>query len=508
MISETHWQTSLSSLAAQLEAIGDTRDRLCRQISDLQDQINTLQCQVDGYDEQSRTIQLEYNSICNRTAAVSTLPNEVLAIIFKTAHLSQGSKYRTEVTISHVTRRWRHVALATPRLWTTIHRAMCESFDRLETYLQRSDPILFDLTIMIGNKRGLKHVENDATISTLYLSIALHMGRCRRLNISSQSRDIMLPLLDCLSSLSAPALQDLNISSMRPMQDRHRDGSVRHLVSGGAPSLTTVVLRRMGPHFCFPPMVAVTALRIYNYSPSSEAEFYTLRDVLRDMMSLTQLELQGVVDKTATPVGLNLALPALQLLAVHSTTSHSQQKTFDLLMAINAPLLQTLHLKHKGIFFLEGSPAPNTSPRFPLLRRLTIISESSPEALDFPDAIRITQLRKIPQYFASIVDFTCGRNSDDMIAILREVDRVAPSHLAIWPHLHTLRFKTPVVSRDNIQKLLVQRSNMECPIHRLLLHKDSFGDNLALDEWRKNLREYVQLEEYRAEFPRPFSTYD
>ncbi|EGN99389.1 hypothetical protein SERLA73DRAFT_182349 [Serpula lacrymans var. lacrymans S7.3] len=86
------------------------------------------------------------------TAHVDELPNELLAQIFeesKEAYVDDLEQGRSccSLVISHVCRRWRFVAVNTPRLWTTVHITPRRSLLLSQTYIERSGCHLVDIIL-------------------------------------------------------------------------------------------------------------------------------------------------------------------------------------------------------------------------------------------------------------------------------------------------------------------------------------------------------------------------
>jgi hypothetical protein len=84
---------------------------------------------------------------CNRQSlrlSIKSLPDDILAIIFEHAHDFLNDR-NAPLAISHVNRRFRHVALSTPRLWSHLHDSATAA--ELQEYLFRSKSV--DLSIYI-----------------------------------------------------------------------------------------------------------------------------------------------------------------------------------------------------------------------------------------------------------------------------------------------------------------------------------------------------------------------
>ncbi|KZP22387.1 hypothetical protein FIBSPDRAFT_952998 [Athelia psychrophila] len=103
---------ALGLLLKRLEEFAAARLELLRQLEEL--------------DVQARAVQQTHNAIHNADAPTSDLPDEILAMIFEEGILlkDRPSYFYVPchfgVLVSHVSHRWREVALANSRLWTSI----------------------------------------------------------------------------------------------------------------------------------------------------------------------------------------------------------------------------------------------------------------------------------------------------------------------------------------------------------------------------------------------------
>ncbi|TDL21217.1 hypothetical protein BD410DRAFT_804406 [Rickenella mellea] len=80
---------------------------------------------------------------------IKRLPDEILAIIFEmTRHVNGSQPYPFAVCLSHVSRRFRRIALATPSLWTTIHDTYDDS--QIQVFISRSGRLDLDIKIRSG----------------------------------------------------------------------------------------------------------------------------------------------------------------------------------------------------------------------------------------------------------------------------------------------------------------------------------------------------------------------
>ncbi|KZP22401.1 hypothetical protein FIBSPDRAFT_824799, partial [Athelia psychrophila] len=104
---------ALGSLLKRLEKFATAKSELLRQLEDL--------------NVRERVVQQEYNALLNADVPALDLPDEIFAMIFKIIHSSRTQRSSDdnnmmlfEVLASHVSRRWRQIALGMPDLWTQI----------------------------------------------------------------------------------------------------------------------------------------------------------------------------------------------------------------------------------------------------------------------------------------------------------------------------------------------------------------------------------------------------
>lgn len=161
--------------------------------------------------------ECERNSLHNSKALISSLPHEVVTNIFKIGRDSLPHTWDHipfEILVSHVTRHWREVALATTTLWAIIYRHEWQyNLEPIMVYLQRSRQTPMELVVKIGTDDvawGSGDEEYDY-ISPFCDLIEPHFPRCHRLVIKSQNSREDSKMLQWLSPRSSPNIQSLNL---------------------------------------------------------------------------------------------------------------------------------------------------------------------------------------------------------------------------------------------------------------------------------------------------------
>lgn len=219
--------------------------------SGLLDQISALQTRLSGLDENLqtlqhqhdtiyRTIQAENNHAHNFRAPISSLPNEILSLIFEQCHAGDPG---VENVLCTVTRSWRDIALSTPCIWTRLTVTDETPVDKLHTHLQRSrgndlDVILHPRVFYTGDGHILLNIVVVFQVSDLWRTLQIDLEEGYLWNECLE----MLPLF-------VPRLTSLDI---RVAEYSARLNWPGPMFEGGAPLLTSVALSGIGLSSTFP----------------------------------------------------------------------------------------------------------------------------------------------------------------------------------------------------------------------------------------------------------------
>jgi hypothetical protein len=234
---------------------------------------------------------------------VNSLPNEILAMIFEAGHTADSSFISLfEVTISHVIRRWRDVAINTVSLWTHID-VLSTTYEHAMTYLERSKMCSID--IRIGSKERLWHAAPAGVLVDVITAVTCHACRWRSFSFSSDSKVDLQAILRCLANISAPFLTSLSIYYRRSSPHtatvlvgvgRLNQDPCSEILKGGAPLLSEVDLNGVVLFFCWPPLEAVKRLcldheRGREAGPDPPPSYHQLRAAITASSSLDELSL-------------------------------------------------------------------------------------------------------------------------------------------------------------------------------------------------------------------------
>ncbi|KAF7976484.1 hypothetical protein HWV62_6267 [Athelia sp. TMB] len=426
----------------QITEIQQVRDRM----STLSNRLRTIHCsraelirQLDDLDLEAKSAQVEWRSLCtNDTAPVSSLPNEILSLIFEAA---KHPKEHNEVIISHVTRRWRNVALSTPRLWNGIRRIVGDKQDeRLTAYFERSKAVPVDFTVNVGEK----------SVAQVRRFIDLHAERIRSLSITSLSEHACHQLLQCLAPQYAPCLESFALEGRVSPSSR-----ALQIFTGGAPALTAVRIQQMKPSLCMPPLLSLTALSLDCSHLSSPRDACDIRDMVEASGSLVHLELKVSYATMIWPADVEITTPTLHTLLIEGYESAARQIS-SLLVAVSAPALRTL--KVSGVFDpaheFDHSSVLAWPQKFPLVRTLHVTNRSSSTAHN---------VASIATGFPRIEELVYRGDHRDLLTLLQATKYDVPkfSHLR---NLALLTYVGPKVSIAEVRALLRSRSAMKYPI--------------------------------------------
>ncbi|KZP32574.1 hypothetical protein FIBSPDRAFT_1036723 [Athelia psychrophila] len=474
-ISEARRQRALS-LSERLEEIASARLK--------------LPAELDNLDAQERAVRLERSILHNLDAPTSDIPDELLAMIFEADEdipLSQGFESHVGALASHVSHRWRKIALSTPRLWSRIrYVAGSTHMEEFHVYLSRSKMAPVDIYI---DAYG-----HSALVTDLPHLVANHIGHCRWLCIENVERETLQQLLEYTSSQPAPILTFLKIQGHNGI---HFSGP---LFASAAPRLRVLDLQGLELNTIQIPWIsvfkAVTHLRLDDIYITNSETYSSFRCILGTLKSLSHLELQPLEFPIPLPPQPPLELPNLQFLHVDSS---AYPQTLDIILHnIRASSLTSLSLIGWDInredSLIQGSLLAQS--HFPSLRHLIISGFMSKFCLlaeALPDIERLT--------CGPAGVFSHNKNFHTMLAEINSCATLA------WPKLERIavsRMYSHVVIDLALRNTFLNLQQAGRPLHKLMLPQEyiSGTDTMAL----ALLREVVEIEPFNDDWPTPFET--
>src|ERR1700733_12179888 len=114
----------------QHETINSTISMIENRIEEAKVAHADLSRKIRDLEELQRRLHRERNSLTNQITLVSSLPNELLGLIFEALGFEASPKSPpTEIILSHVSQRFRNIATNTHLLWTQINISCRTPFD-------------------------------------------------------------------------------------------------------------------------------------------------------------------------------------------------------------------------------------------------------------------------------------------------------------------------------------------------------------------------------------------
>ncbi|KIM81140.1 hypothetical protein PILCRDRAFT_8843 [Piloderma croceum F 1598] len=293
---------------------------------------------------------LEHDEHIPYPAHMESLPNEILAEIFEAGvsiSKDQRGTLPIQSAISGVNRRWRRVAVSTPRLWSTIlfhcdTRSVEYNFNHLHLWIERSAPCALDITIVVQPQSM-----SESNVTLAMDQMILHVDRWHRLTIKGISRRMIDSVIKSLCTVSAPRLQHFDLSVL---EDYGHFARHHKIFTGGATALTSARIVGLC-QVCTPPLVGLTALHFGGACRPSGSIRLThdeFRDLLTASPSLADLALEALEIWTSPSASAsNVHIPSLRTLSLNF--AYCEDSFVQIFTLLSTPILETLSLAHMAI---------------------------------------------------------------------------------------------------------------------------------------------------------------
>ncbi|KAI0695789.1 hypothetical protein C8T65DRAFT_562945, partial [Cerioporus squamosus] len=334
-----------------------------------------------------------------------------------------------EVLVSHVCRHWRHIALHTPHLWTTVHFRLKSHIDRGRAYLSRNARLPIDIYVDTCAEDTAKHrkdlIFRDTFMPTFDVVLP-HIDRWREFHLKVADLECKGSARKVLNTCGpAPLLRTLQLWHVQNWESPERlfgaIGPPPVVVFGGAlPSLKNIILQGVNLPWTSSPFLSnLTSIEYALHSDDVRMPWEQWRHMLVSSPNLERLFLHysGPRAKSSggsppdgiewwgadppspddvLPPGVPLPpaadpvlLPRLQEIQLHDLDS---DYLIALFRTLDAPRLRALHLEldtedQDFTPFVEYLVAPPPSeslssglhrnshapvPKFPHLKSLTV----------------------------------------------------------------------------------------------------------------------------------------
>lgn len=381
-------------------------------------------------------VVLQHTYARSRQSSVYTTPFEILSLIFQECDCP--------LSLSHVSRLFRSVAIDTPMLWTKIwHCVGHPHYDitRTAEYLRRSQGCLLRLHLSTGHDDDAVHVYE--LVSALDLLIP-HVHRWAEFELSGESLPGLGRCISRLSNLAAPNLRRLFIDMWgHPHENIAESVLTESMIFGlEALRLLSVKLYCIPPRYCLPPLGSVTKLHLRDVYNGNT--FSSLFSTLSGLSHLTHLSLDKI-DCEVWPSPRIIHLPALTSLAL---SVHDDENLISgILNALSASSLQSLIVDNitdtdLAKLFTRATKLSRTLV-FPLVRLLTIgfcKAENGARGSGF----KTNMLEQLAAVFPRVTHFTLR----DIDPTRKAMSRLGSSAMLSFQHLHTITWSMVELSAD------------------------------------------------------------
>jgi len=423
----------------------------------------------------------------------STLPHELLALIFIYAKDKKRVAHRIpiEVSVSHVCRFWRSVALDTPVLWNRIDIYSKRSKAWIRPYLERSFQRPLDVYVDIYRRDRILHkTPNPLTgYHTIIEQLSMHIHRLRIFSLicyhrttavhwQSKFRNCYAPILESFSVKFGSSLSVLpGLAQFTTVLD---GGSHDHLsfIETDTPNILPQNLRNL------------TTLYLHGLDPSVPFSSDEFIQTFASIPSIVNLSLQGTVAFGFWPTGMPF-MPQFTLNNLKSLRLvEGGGVAIRMLLALSAQHLESLWLECSYENFpthLFGAAQFNIlgKPKFPNLKYLTISLDNFTTTARFATIFpTITHLHyRYPFY----------NESTQLIQTFAASGWPSLQVLAFtaFKHKHARKLNTALVG------ILTHRRLDNNPLSRILMDKDHIRwlDHAVPYDWEaKKLRQLVEIE--------------
>ncbi|KAH8111985.1 hypothetical protein DFH11DRAFT_1729093 [Phellopilus nigrolimitatus] len=176
-----------------------------RTLKKLRTVLNNL---LDLSEETMDAIQPKLNSLVLQDG-IDTLPDHVLAVIFECLCVDKDAGPKEPAILSHVSRRFRRIALTLSRIWTKIDFRSIQSHDQLDTWLSRSKGSKLD--IMVSDDRD-EYFPKIADVSVCSRVQTLSLNPIETLGYIGEEKMLAEDLYNHFDGLSFPALEHLGMA--------------------------------------------------------------------------------------------------------------------------------------------------------------------------------------------------------------------------------------------------------------------------------------------------------
>lgn len=402
--------------------------------------------------------------LLNQMAPISKLSDDVLLLIFEAGvkefdagHVHEVGPVPFAILISHISARWRSIAIRKPLLWTTVNLTLSLGSSGLyDLYIERSRSSSLDINLYCD--RTSPHF--DARL--------LQPHRCRRLNLTFAWYKQVYQILPFFEDIAMPVLHSLVLEYVPEIYGHDHEGSWLpgspvQVFKRGAPSLTHVKFDGISMFCCVTPTKVMTKLHLIATMFTTKTPLHCLSVCAQ---TLTDLSLEGdavalLFETNNTHIArAGIQLPMLQSLTIRYSREGYVDKLAKQLIVPSLKRLAFGGMERNELCLTIDSLLSHrvaTGGGIESLSLATIALDRTclhHLAASCPD---ITNLSFTGGYTTSpfVLDFLLERDEQTRVAGVRPV----------WPRLRTLEITTPLSEAELLLQDLVQsRINIGHPL--------------------------------------------
>jgi hypothetical protein len=412
-------------------------------------------------------------------AGILSLPNELLAAVFSEGRNLVGlyAMRPFPVLCSHVSQKWRDVAINTAILWTSLylHATLCDEL--LTMHLERNRVLPFDIRVNLpDNTQVLWKIKNHLH------KVIPYVDRWGSFSVIASHGPFVLDILLHLSELHAHRLQYFEVIADNPpvFLSSNADLQIFRL---GASALTSVHLEGVQLSSCWPPLGAVVALHLDfgQFSMAAETFIQALREI-DALKELTLLHHYFIFPPRTSSLSLAIQfnIPSLRYFKVSFGTETTEYLT-RFWEIFSMPSLESLTLICNSMAHIPAFVSSSHSPlKYPALHTLILYGTWFPfdSAADLLSVLpSITHLSVVWCDPSPVLNALLGGRGLHLQTI--SISDIEPDIL------------------DILGDLIISRIDARRPLRRIKIKSFAFDDiPQARLDW---LREHVEVEEYNME---------
>ncbi|KAF9533766.1 hypothetical protein CPB83DRAFT_844492 [Crepidotus variabilis] len=420
-----------------------SRDALQQSIQTLKVKRDNLVKELEAVELDLRNQQAAYSSLLNEESLIYRLPAEIITSVFLICQhwrtVSRPSSRRRTASVwfpiiaSHVSRKWRQLALGTPLLWNVIDLPVYlppdihdqHIMDRVRAHLERSGECFLDITLEFRSGAGTKPTR-------LLELLKDNSNRWRRLSVVTPI-DFVADFRVMLQDANAPSLEHLSLHFGKPQEPtlsprKRLENVTASILQIHSSPLTFVRLAGLALGNLHPPMAGVTTLHLDGWT-RHYGSYGQFRAILEAASSLVNLSLNELcIHHPRDPLAIiqPTSLPYLQSLRIRGSSTP---------VSFLLSLLDTRKLRHLSLHNIDSFSSGILATVETLQLDSCALNEQDIAHLiqSLPAIFHLTVDEAMPDiFFMLLPDWTDG----DTAAVNASLGKPLP-----WPNLRTLALR-------------------------------------------------------------------